>query len=310
MECEGLHNTYGLSDYESSSVPRWCKGCGDMSILSTVQRILRDDQTDPEKIVCVSGIGCSSRFPHYLRTFGFHSIHGRALPIATGIALQRPDLHVLVMSGDGDCFSIGGGHWLHAMRYNTNLTVCVFDNEIYALTKNQASPTSPEGTKSNTTPRGSYLKALNPLSVMMGITNISFLAQTATWLPSHMEQTIYRAWHHKGTGFVRILQYCPAYTGSLYGKGGKDYPLYFLQNPEGIAIDPAFSRMGETVVHDHRDIHAAQRVALSDKPAPIGLIYHDPSVPTYDEIRRQRADKIDRPTYLKRLEKLLDKYTI
>ena len=148
---------YELEDYQSG-VPRWCTGCGDNAILAAVQRLCRDEDLRPEKTVFVSGIGCSSRFPHYMKTYGFHGIHGRALPVAEGIRMARPDLHVFVNTGDGDCCSIGAAHWIHAIRYNMNMTVMLHDNQIYGLTKKQASPTSPRGTKSNTTPRGSYLE--------------------------------------------------------------------------------------------------------------------------------------------------------
>src|SRR6516162_5693981 len=132
----------GLEDYQSG-VPRWCTGCGDNAILAAVQRLCRDKDLRPEKTVFVSGIGCSSRFPHYMKTYGFHGIHGRALPVAEGIKMARPDLNVFVNTGDGDCCSIGAAHWIHAVRYNMNLTVMLHDNQIYGLTKMQASPTSP-----------------------------------------------------------------------------------------------------------------------------------------------------------------------
>ncbi len=148
---------YELEDYQSG-VPRWCTGCGDNAILAAVQRLCRDEDLRPEKTVFVSGIGCSSRFPHYMKTYGFHGIHGRALPVAEGIKMARPDLNVFVNTGDGDCCSIGAAHWIHAIRYNMNMTVMLHDNQIYGLTKKQASPTSPIGMKSNTTPRGSYLE--------------------------------------------------------------------------------------------------------------------------------------------------------
>ena len=164
-------------------MPRWCKGCGDNAILAALQRLCRDEGLRPEKTVFVSGIGCSSRLPHYMRTYGFHGIHGRALPIAEGIKLARPDLHVFVNTGDGDCCSIGAAHWIHAIRYNMNLTVLLHDNHIYGLTKKQASPTSPLGTKSNTTPRGSYLDAMSPLTVTLGVQNASFVAQAVDWIP-------------------------------------------------------------------------------------------------------------------------------
>ncbi len=135
-------------------VPRWCAGCGDNAVLTAAQRLLRDEGLRPEKTVFVSGIGCSSRLPHYMNTYGFHGIHGRALPVAEGIRMARPDLSIFVNTGDGDSFSIGAAHWIHAIRYNMRMVVMVHDNQIYGLTKKQASPTSPRGTKSNTTPRG------------------------------------------------------------------------------------------------------------------------------------------------------------
>ncbi len=310
LDTESVAHTYQLDDYESG-IARWCSGCGDYAILTALQRILRDNQIDPESVVCVSGIGCSSRFPHYLNTYGFHGIHGRALPISTGISLARPDLKVLTVMGDGDCCSIGSAHWLHTIRYNANITVLMFDNEIYALTKNQVSPTTREGAKTNTTPRGAYLKQLNPLSLMMGITNISFLAQTATWLPTHMNDTLIKAWNHNGLSFVRILQYCPVFTPNVYGKAGKGFPVRFLENVNsGIPVTKAISKYGPSIKHDHTDIHQAQEVSVIESPAPLGLIYHNPEVPTYEEIRHSRAPKIDRDEYLKRLGKLLDKFAI
>ena len=201
-----------LEDYQGG-VPRWCKGCGDNAILAAMQRLCRDEGLKPEKTVFVSGIGCSSRLPHYMRTYGFHGIHGRALPIAEGIKMARPDLHVFVNTGDGDCCSIGAAHWIHAIRYNMNITVMLHDNHIYGLTKKQASPTSPLGTKSNTTPRGSYLDALNPLTVTLGVQNVSFVAQAVDWIPESLFQIVSAAFQHRGLSFVRILQRCPEFVG-------------------------------------------------------------------------------------------------
>ncbi len=143
---------FTLDDY-AGAMPRWCPGCGDHGILTAVERLLEAEQLLPERTVFVSGIGCSSRFPHYLRTYGFHGIHGRALPVAMGVKLRRPDLHVFAVMGDGDCCSIGAAHWVHATRYNANITALLLDNEIYGLTKNQTSPTTPLGHPSNTQPR-------------------------------------------------------------------------------------------------------------------------------------------------------------
>lgn len=301
---------YTLSDYESEA-PRWCKGCGDHAVLSSLQRILRDLQEPPEKIVSVSGIGCSSRLPHYLKTYGFHGIHGRALPISLGVTLARPDLKVLTIMGDGDCFSIGGGHWLHTLRYNPDMTVLVLDNNVYALTKKQVSPTSPMGAITNTTPRGSYLESLNPLSVIMSITNVSFLAQTATWLPVHMEDVLHKAWKHKGLSFVRILQRCPIFMPNFFTLGGEQSSMMFLENSdEGVVVSKGIHKKAPVVEHDHRDIHAAQRLVMQTDPAPLGLIYWNPDIPTYGDIRSSRIDKMGDKELVEKLTRHLDKFAV
>ena len=300
---------HSLDEYESE-MPRWCKGCGDHGVLAALQRVLRKNNLEPENVVSVSGIGCSSRLPHYLNTYGFHGIHGRALPISTGVRLARPELPVITIMGDGDCFSIGGNHWLHAIRYNINAVVLVLDNEVYALTKMQASPTTPDGTKTNTTPHGTYLQPLNPLSAVMGMTNVSFLAQTATWLPAHLDETIEKAWNHHGLSFVRILQRCPVFMPQAFGEGGLNFPVVFLENEDGIPVHPLLLKRGQTQAHNHRDINEAQRVAVSVDPAPMGLLYQNPDVPAYEEIRWGRQDRPDHPTFLKRLDAVLDRYTV
>ncbi len=209
---EAHHN---LEDYQGG-VPRWCSGCGDNAILAAVQRLCRDENLAPERTVFVSGIGCSSRFPHYMKTYGFHGIHGRAFPIAQGVKMARPDLEVFVNTGDGDCCSIGTAHWIHAIRYNTNLTVILHDNHVYGLTKKQASPTSPRGLKSNTTPRGATLEAMNPLTVTLGVTNASFVAQAVDWIPELLYDVIQKAYHHRGFSFVRVIQRCPEFLPKMF----------------------------------------------------------------------------------------------
>lgn len=308
-ECELEHN-YFLEDYEGE-IARWCRGCGDHAILTSVQKILRDRQINPESVVCVSGIGCSSRFPYYLKTYGFHGIHGRALPISTGVSIARSDLHVMTVMGDGDCFSIGAGHWIHALRYNVNLLVMVFDNEIYALTKNQVSPTTKTGVSTNTTPKGSYLEALNPLTTILGVTNVSFLAQTATWLPAHLGETLQKAWDHKGLSFVRILQRCPIFSPDAFMDGNiVKVPMRFLENPEGISINPALKKMGEIIEHDFRDMSAARGVSSDTKVEPIGLIYYNPDIPSYNEIRESKVVKKSYKEKAIDLNKELDKYLV
>ena len=298
-----------VEDYEAER-PRWCTGCGDHGVLAALQRVLRKNNVDPESVVSVSGIGCSSRLPHYLGTYGFHGIHGRALPIATGVRLSRPELPVIAIMGDGDCFSIGGNHWLHAIRYNINAVVLVLDNEVYALTKMQASPTTPDGWRTNTTPRGSYLHPLNPLSAVMGMTNVSFLAQTATWLPAHLDETIEKAWDHHGLSFVRILQRCPVFMPKAFGEGGINFPVVFLEHEDGIPIHPMLAKRGRVEAHDHRNINEAQRVAVTVDPAPMGLLYQDTDVPAYEDIRWQRTERPNHATLVERLDALMDQYTV
>ena len=300
---------HSLHDYESD-IPRWCKGCGDHGVLSAIQRLLLEHQADPETVVAVSGIGCSSRLPHYLKTYGFHGIHGRALPIALGVTLGRPDLKVLAVMGDGDCFSIGGGHWLHTLRYNPNLLVIVLDNEVYALTKNQASPTTHSGVKTNTTPRGSYLEGLNPLSVILGVTNISFLAQSATWLPVHMETTLRKAWTHRGMAFVRILQRCPVFMPDAFGADGTVFPAVFLEHPDGIPVQKGVLKTAPTLAHDFHDLEAARKAATQTRGAPMGLIYANPEVPVYGDLRRTKIRELDRGVFAQEMNSLLDKYAV
>lgn len=300
---------YELEDYEGAT-PRWCKGCGDFAVLTGVQKLLRDRQIDPNTVVCVSGIGCSSRFPHYLKTYGFHGIHGRALSVTTGIALARPDLHLLTIMGDGDCFSIGGNHWIHTLRYNIHATVLVLDNEVYGLTKMQASPTTPQGHVTNTTPRGAYLKPMNPLSIMLGITNVSFLAQTASWIPGHVEQTLARAWDHKGLSFVRVLQRCPVFMPGRHDPADPNFPAVFLEGDGGIPVEKGILRNAPTLAHDPSDLHHAQRIATNGAQAPLGLLYCNPEIPTYQDIRHDRITRIDRKTLVKNLHTEFEKYMI
>lgn len=305
-ECQ-IH-PHTLEDYETETA-RWCKGCGDHGVLLTIQQMLRDEQIDPENVVAVSGIGCSSRLPHYLKTYGFHGIHGRAFPISLGVKLARPELKVLTVMGDGDCFSIGAGHWLHTLRYNPDLLVVVLDNGVYALTKKQASPTSQKGAVTNTTPYGAYLRPLNPLSLMMGISNLSFLAQTATWFPDHMDATLRRAWEHRGLSFVRILQRCPVYMPDLMGVGGQ-LGVSFLESEGGIPVNRATLRGAMVIPHDYGNIDAAQKVARMENPEPMGLIFHDPNVPTYEDERYAHVEPTNNAQLVTKLNALLDRYAV
>jgi 2-oxoglutarate ferredoxin oxidoreductase subunit beta len=270
---------FELSDYEGARA-RWCPGCGDHSVLTAVQKLLTTEQLKPDQTVFVSGIGCSSRFPHYLKTYGFHGIHGRALPVATGIKLHRPDLTVFVTMGDGDCTSIGAGHWLHALRYNSDMTVMMLDNGIYGLTKNQTSPTTPQGLPSNTQPRGSFLVPLNPLTVALGVTNASFVAQTAEFVPAHLYATLRAAFHHKGFSFVRILQRCPIYTPGIYAEAVRKPALVeLLIHDDGVTVPELDALYTHRLTHDPRDLDAARRLAEHTESIRLGVFF-------YEEVRR------------------------
>jgi 2-oxoglutarate ferredoxin oxidoreductase subunit beta len=283
---EGIEHEYTLDEYEGARA-RWCPGCGDHSVLTGVQRLLTTEQLIPEQTVFVSGIGCSSRFPHYLKTYGFHGIHGRALPVATGIKLHRPDLTVFVVMGDGDCTSIGAAHWIHALRYNPDLTAMVLDNGIYGLTKNQTSPTTPKGWVSNTQPRGSWLPALNPLSVSLGVTNASFVAQTAEWVPGHLFATLRAAFRHKGFSFVRILQRCPVYTPARFQKAVQDPAhITLVVHDKGVMVPDLDKVYRNRLVHDPCDLDAARRLADRDDAFYLGVLFRDPTRPRYEEVRR------------------------
>ncbi len=299
---------FEMGDYTGAQA-RWCPGCGDHSVLTSMQRLLAAEQLTPENTVFVSGIGCSSRFPHYMKTYGFHGIHGRALPVATGIKLHRPDLTVFVVMGDGDCTSIGAAHWLHAMRYNLDMTALMLDNNVYGLTKNQTSPTTPQGFATNTQPRGSYLPALNPIEAMLGITNASFVAQTAEWLPAHMFATLRAAYRHRGFGFVRILQRCPVFTPGIFQAAVRNPDvIQLLEHDDGVVVPELAGTYRNRMRHDPRDMDAARRLAEPADHIRLGVFYRDERHPRYEDLRRiPRVTGAERHA---RLEEELDRYAV
>ncbi|OQX45956.1 MAG: 2-oxoglutarate oxidoreductase [Candidatus Sedimenticola endophacoides] len=283
---------FTLGDYAGGEA-RWCPGCGDFAVLNTVHRVLRDAQLPPEQTVAVSGIGCSSRLPHYMGTYGFQGLHGRALPLANGIKSRRPDLDVWVATGDGDCFSIGAGPWIHSIRYNMDMVVLVFDNAIYGLTKKQTSPTSPEGMLTNTHPYGAPLPALNPLTVTLGITNVSFVAQVVDWNPPLLYETIKAAHQHKGTSFVRVIQRCPVFSQD-FCKPMQEHPeqMLLLTHENGIPMDDSVKRVfKEQHEHDPSDWVGAMAIARDESRIPLGLLYHDPDAPVYDVLSSAGREK-------------------
>jgi 2-oxoglutarate/2-oxoacid ferredoxin oxidoreductase subunit beta len=304
---EDHHN---LEDYQGG-VPRWCNGCGDNAILAAMQRLCRDNDLRPEKTVFVSGIGCSSRLPHYMKTYGFHGIHGRALPVAEGVKMARPDLNVFVNTGDGDCCSIGAAHWIHAVRYNMNLTMVLHDNHVYGLTKKQASPTSPRGLKSNTTPRGSYLEALNPLTVTLGVQNVSFVAQAVDWIPEVLYEIFSAAYRHHGFSFVRVIQRCPEFLPKMFDPWLQDpQKTLLLTHENGLKLSPAMAKVYKNQQqHDPLDIDRAREIASSEDPIPVGILYQNPEVPCYEDLRL--SGQLRTPDYVRAgLEAEFDKFTV
>ncbi|MDZ7590466.1 MAG: thiamine pyrophosphate-dependent enzyme [Rubrivivax sp.] len=301
---------HALEDYQSG-VPRWCTGCGDNAILAAVQRLCRDENLAPERTVFVSGIGCSSRFPHYMKTYGFHGIHGRAFPLAEGVKMARPDLHVFVNTGDGDCCSIGAAHWIHAIRYNMNLTVILHDNHVYGLTKKQASPTSPMGLKSNTTPRGAVLEPLNPLLVSLGVANASFIAQGVDWMPEQLYDIVQKAFKHRGFSFVRVIQRCPEFLPKMFEPWLHDPgKTLLLTHANGLQPSADVSRVYRNQrEHDPLDIDTAREIASCEDPIPVGILYHNPAVPCYEDLRHAGAPRSPELTRAG-LDAELDKYTI
>jgi 2-oxoglutarate/2-oxoacid ferredoxin oxidoreductase subunit beta len=301
---------YDLGDYEGA-MTRWCHGCGNNAILTSLQKLCADRQLPPERTVIVSGIGCAARLPHYMGTYGFHGLHGRAFPFAEGVRIRRPDLHLFVSTGDGDCCSIGAGHWLHAVRYNMNMTVLLHDNRVYGLTKKQASPTSPRGLVTRTTPHGARLEPLNPLAATLGMPNVSFAAQAVDWLPGILSDILRQAVDHHGLSFIRILQRCPNFLPDLF----EDYVRHpdrvvLLTHEQGLQVDAVTARRFPHVVeHDPGDLAEAMELARMTDALPIGIFYRDDSVPCYEDLLAP-ARHFSPETKLAALERELDRFSV
>jgi 2-oxoglutarate ferredoxin oxidoreductase subunit beta len=232
-------------DWTSDQEVRWCPGCGDYSILAAVQLLMPDLGIRREDVVFVSGIGCAARFPYYMNTYGMHTIHGRAPAIATGLAMARPDLHVWVVSGDGDALSIGGNHLIHALRRNVNITLLLFNNQIYGLTKGQYSPTSEVGKVTKSTPFGSLDHPFNPVSVAIGA-EATFVARTHDMDRKHMMEVFRRAFEHRGASLVEIYQNCNVFNDGAFGeitsREKRENMLIPLVHGEPIRFGPDGSR--------------------------------------------------------------------
>ncbi len=304
-----------LKDWETDQEVRWCPGCGDYAILKAVQRTMPEIGADPANTVFVSGIGCSSRFPYYMESYGFHTIHGRAPAVATGIKLANPELDVWIITGDGDALSIGGNHTMHVLRRNLDCQIMLFNNEIYGLTKGQYSPTSRVGTTSPSTPQGSVDRPASPCAFALGA-GARFVARGFD-ISKNLPDVLKAAHAHKGAAFIEIFQNCIVYNKDVFNdfampKGAEDRqlwvqagePMLFAKGTKGIALDVAALTLkvvdvidgdwqtAGVIVHDvtNRSVaHMLVELPFGPFPMALGVIYDDPR-PTYEEaVRSQNA---------------------
>jgi len=264
--------------------PTWCPGCGDFAVLAAFFKVLEKLQYPHEKICTIAGIGCSSRFPYFVNGHGVHFIHGRALPLATGVSLSRPDLHVFAFGGDGDGYSIGGNHLDHAARKNVNLTYVVMDNFVYGLTKMQTSPTSPKGFKSKTDPTGSIDQPINPMKKLV-YGGASFVARTHATQVKHMMQVFERAILHPGFSVVEVLSECVVFYPGIFDDGnprkGGEFDIIEEKVGDGSSEDDAR--------HDVTDGNAAYELASLQYPGKFGVFYQDRR-PTKNELEQNWID--------------------
>jgi len=302
MSTETIESTVAAltaKDFATDQEVRWCPGCGDYSILASVQKVMPTIGVAKENIVIISGIGCSSRFPYYMNTYGMHSIHGRATAIASGLKASRPELSVWIVAGDGDSMSIGGNHTIHMLRRNLNVNFLVFNNQIYGLTKGQYSPTSEVNKTTKSSPQGSIDHPFNPAALALGA-DATFVGRTMDRDPKHMQTMIARAEQHQGTSFLEIYQNCNIFNDGafevftekstkqvhgLYVEQGK--PLTFGANGEkGIRFDgirPEVVEIGSKYsaddmwIHDEKDFYKAQILTrLFDNPSEVGAVFPRP----------------------------------
>jgi 2-oxoglutarate ferredoxin oxidoreductase subunit beta len=304
-------------DFESDQDVRWCPGCGDYSILAQTQKTMPDFGVAKEKIVFISGIGCSGRLPYYMNTFGFHTIHGRAATIATGLKGARPDLMVWVITGDGDALSIGGNHLIHAMRRNVDMKMIMFNNRIYGLTKGQASPTSPIGKKTKSTPMGTIETPIIPLN-LVAAAEASFIARSVDTHSEHLQEMMHRAGEHSGAAFLEVLQNCNIFNDGAWrdftDKSVKDDRMLVLKHgepmifgaeknkgirlnglqPEVVTIGENGVSVADLWVHNETDPDATRTQILSrmwwpDFPVPVGVFRRVPR-PTHDQLLVEQVE--------------------
>jgi 2-oxoglutarate ferredoxin oxidoreductase subunit beta len=314
---------YSSKDFSTDQDIRWCPGCGDYSILKQVQTIMPDLGIPREDIVFVSGIGCSSRFPYYMNTYGMHSIHGRATAVASGLKAARPDLSVWIITGDGDGLSIGGNHMIHLLRRNFDVNILLFNNEIYGLTKGQYSPTSELGKRTKSSPMGSIDYPFNPIALAMGA-SATFVARTMDRDVKHLREILLRSNQHKGSSFLEIYQNCNVFNDGAFAvytdKQSKPLQTIWLQhgkplvfgenNEKGIKLDgfkpivveTANIAVDELWIHDETDLVKAGILsrmfsdpADSELPRPFGVFYAEKR-PCYEDLM---AEQLDAATRLK-----------
>ncbi|MFI5211470.1 MAG: 2-oxoacid:ferredoxin oxidoreductase subunit beta [Ignavibacteria bacterium] len=323
MESETIQNGTPVKltakDFASDQDVRWCPGCGDYSILAQVQRVMPSFGIPKEKTVFVAGIGCSSRFPYYMNTYGFHGIHGRAAVIASGLKMARTDLDVWVATGDGDLLSIGGNHFIHILRRNINTVIMLFNNRIYGLTKGQYSPTSEHGKITKSSPLGTVDNPFNPLTLALGAGG-SFVARTMDRDPKHMQDIVAKAHNHKGTSFIEIFQNCNIYNdGAFLPYTEKDTkpdntvllehgkPLIFGSKkdkgiklvgfrPVVVSLEDGKHTVDDLIVHDQTSKELAMILAqfseMEDFPVPLGVLYEVERPCFEDEMEEQISNSI------------------
>jgi len=308
-------------DFVTDQEVRWCPGCGDYSILAQVQKVMPTLGIPKENIVMVSGIGCSSRFPYYMNTYGMHSIHGRATAVASGLKAARPELSVWIISGDGDSLSIGGNHTIHLLRRNFDVNLLIFNNQIYGLTKGQYSPTSEEQKITKSTPFGSIDHPFNPLALAMGA-DATFIARSMDRDVKHLQQILIRSNQHKGSSFVEIYQNCNIFNDGAFEifteKSSKADEAIFLEQGKplvfgatqnkGIKLDgfkPVVVEIGNDIglddlwIHDEKDFYKAQiLVRMFDNPQnthhlprPFGVFYQTDR-PCYEDVMAMQIEEV------------------
>ena len=305
---------YSKKDFQTDQEVRWCPGCGDYAILKAVQKACAELGLKRERTVFVSGIGCAARFPYYMASYGFHTVHGRAPAIATGIKLANPELDVWVMTGDGDGLSIGGNHMLHVLRRNVDLNIILFNNEIYGLTKGQYSPTSRRGTKSPSTPQGSIEYPVSACAFALGA-GARFVARSIDTAQAHLVATLKRAHANRGASFLEILQNCVVFNDAVFEHiTGRDVaadaqimlehgkPLLFGKNREkGLRLKPGTLELeivagaADVLVHDETNRPLAQLLASLEPPFPaaMGVLYCNPAASYESEIRVGTGGSLD-----------------